>query len=70
MTQEQNGIKKPRKNTKGGQVWAVADEISYNLRRPADISEVLERCLSDGMKESTIKTNFNKWRKYWGLGKK
>jgi hypothetical protein len=66
---EQNGIKAPKPNTKGGQVWTAADEISFQLRRPAEVSEVLERCLNEGMKESTIITNFNKWCKYWGLGK-
>lgn len=64
---QQNGITRPKAETKTGRVWAIADAQSKNLGSPAPRKPVLEEAKSEGINPATAATQYGRWRKYHGL---
>lgn len=67
---EANGVTRPAVGTKTGNVWAAADKISKTAKRPAERSEVMAACVAEGIPEATIATQYQLWRKFFGIPKK
>lgn len=64
---EQNGIRRPKPNTETGKVWALADSISANLGQPTPIANLLADGQAQGLNDSTIRTQYNRWRVFHGI---
>lgn len=63
----QNGVRRPKPETLCGKVWAIADEVSNELKSAAPIATVLERGLAKGLNENNIKCEYAGWRKFHGV---
>lgn len=64
---EQNGMRRPRPDTKTGRIWAVLDERSTAEGRPVAISEVFADLVAAGNREATVRTQYAYWRKFHGI---
>lgn len=64
---ESNGVRRPKPETATGKVWALADAISAETGEPARIKPLLERGLAQGLNDATIKTQYARWRKHYGV---
>lgn len=64
-----NGVTRPADGTNTGKVWAHADKISAKNKRPATRAEVMEAAKADGINEATIATQYQAWRKFFGVPK-
>jgi len=63
----QNGVTRPAKGTKTGQVWDAADAISTSKNgQPATIAEVKEK-LAGSVNDATTRTQYSRWRNYHGI---
>lgn len=63
----QNGVTRPKENTKTGKVWEIADSISEENERPAYRKEVLAAAEEASIHPATAATQYGRWRKYHGL---
>lgn len=64
---EQNGIRRPKPDTKCGRAWAIADELSNELGQPTPIAQLLERATAEGLNEGNVKAEYARWRKFNGI---
>lgn len=64
---EQNGIRRPKPNTKCGRAWAIADELSQELGQPTPVAPLLERAVAEGLNEGNVKAEYARWRKFNGV---
>ena len=64
---EQNGIRRPKPETETGKVWALADNISASLGQPTPIANLLEQGQAAGLNDSTIRTQYARWRAFHGI---
>jgi membrane protein involved in colicin uptake len=64
---EQNGIRRPKPDTKCGKTWSIFDEISQRTGQPASINEALEISRSKGMNDGNTRAEYARWRKFFGL---
>lgn len=64
---EQNGIRRPKAETSCGRAWSIFDGISNAKGAPAAIREALEQGVSEGLNDTTIKTQYARWRKFHGI---
>lgn len=64
---EQNGIRRPKPDTKCGRAWAIADELSAKFGQPTPIKELLEAAEAEGLNEGNIKAEYARWRKFYGV---
>lgn len=64
-----NGVTRPADGTMTGKVWDHADRLSKVHKRPATRAEVMEAAKADGVNESTIATQYQAWRKFFGVPK-
>ena len=55
---------RPRSGTATGQVWDIADEITREKGRCAELSEVIERFSAKGGNRSTASTQYYKWKQH------
>jgi len=67
---EQNGIKRPKPGTLCGQVWEIADKISMENGRPAEVADVIAQAKADGLNEGNARIEFARWRKFHGIASK
>ena len=65
---EKNGVVRPY-NEKGttGRIWALADNISAAKNRPVIRGELIKAAKAEGIPESTVSTQYYRWRRYYGL---
>ena len=63
----QNGVTRPAADGKCGAAWEVFDAISAQKKAPATIKEALEIGRTRSLNESTIKTQYARWRKFHGI---
>lgn len=63
---EQNGVTRPKPGTTGDKIWSAADTISTKQKRPATVEEV-QTALGDSVNEASLRTGFQRWRKFNGL---
>ncbi len=64
---EQNGVTRPKPETLCGKAWATFDAISTKNGAPASIAEAKEHPSLAGMAEATIRTQYARWRKFYGV---
>lgn len=64
---EQNGIRRPKPDTACGKVWAIADQLSSELKQPVPIKNLLEECAKHQMNENNVKAEYARWRKFFGI---
>lgn len=63
----QNGITRPAPETKCGQIWAAADEITATTHQAASIAALRLHSATQGINEHTIRTQYARWRQYNGV---
>lgn len=61
---EKNGVTRPKAGTATGNVWAIADDLSAKLKRPATRAEVMEKAVEAQINEATVATQYQRWRVY------
>jgi hypothetical protein len=64
---EQNGIRRPKPNTKCGRAWQIADDLSAQFGQPTPIAELLEAAKAEGLNEGNVKAEYARWRKFHGV---
>lgn len=63
----QNDIRRPKAETRCGQIWNIVDKISAQMGQPAPVKYVLAEGVENGFDENTIKTQYARWRKFNGV---
>jgi hypothetical protein len=63
----QNGITRPKPETKCARIWQLADEISTELKQPTPISYLEKRAKEEGFNEATIRTQYARWKTFNGV---
>ena len=66
---EQNGVKRPSAGGKCAAVWDIADNLSAEQKKPAEIAEIMEVAKVQGLNENNVRVEFAQWRKFNGLVK-
>lgn len=64
---EQNGVTQPREGSKTRRVWDIATEIGEEAGRAPTAAEVLERAEAEGLNKATVQTQYNRFRRFYGL---
>lgn len=64
---EQNGVRRPGPDGLCGQVWALADKLSTELKQAVPIANLLEAGTAAGLNASNIRTEYARWKKFHGL---
>lgn len=64
-----NGVTRPSADSVTGSIWVAADNISAKKESPAARAEVFEALKPLNLNESTVATQYGKWRRYYGLKK-
>lgn len=64
---EQNGITEPRPGSKTRRVWDIATEIGEGKGAPPTLAEVKEQAEAEGLNPSTVQTQYNRFRRFYGL---
>lgn len=64
---EMNGVRRPKPDTKCGQVWGIADKLSEKLGSPTPVAPVLEQAEAAGLNVSNAKAEYARWRKFHGI---
>jgi hypothetical protein len=65
--EEAHGVTRPADPlSKTGQVWAMADKLSAQAKRPIERKAVMD-ALKDTINVATIATQYGKWRHFNGL---
>jgi len=65
----QNGVTRPKAETKTGRVWEISDELSEGSGGPAARKDVMAAGEAEGLNTATIATQYGRWRKFHGLGR-
>jgi len=63
----QNGVTRPKPDSKTGHVWAIADALSAAKGSPVAISELLPEAKKAGLNEATTKTQYARWKDFHGI---
>ena len=64
---EANGIRRPKADGMCGKAWTIFDEVSRKNGAPASIGETLPIATSQGINEATVRTQYARWRKFFGI---
>ena len=64
---EQNGVRRPKDGTETGKVWKLADELSAQFGQPTPIANLLDVGQKQGLNDSTIRTQYARWRTFHGI---
>lgn len=64
---EQNGVRRPKAEGLCGRAWAMFDEVSKANGSPASIGETLPKATAAGINEATVRTQYARWRKFYGV---
>lgn len=62
-----NGITEPRPGSKTRRVWDIANEVGAATGAPPQLAAVKERAQAEGLNDATIQTQYNRFRKFYGL---
>lgn len=63
----QNEVRRPKAEGACGRVWANADTLSAQMGQPVPIANLSALCQSQGINDSTIRTQYALWRKFNGV---
>ena len=64
---EQNGIRQPKPGTSCAQIWDRANTMSGELGAAVAVGDLMTVLVAEGYNESTIKTQYARWRKFHGV---
>ena len=64
---EQNGVRRPKPNTKTGTVWDMADRMSLERQAPVAIGDLHPVLKAMGLNDHTIRTQYAHWRTFNGV---
>lgn len=64
---EQNGVRRPKAETKCGQAWSIFDKVSQKNGSPASIGESMEIAKAQGLNEANVRAEYASWRKFNGV---
>ena len=67
--ERKNGMLRPKDESKGGRVWAIADKLSKKAGEPAARKDVMA-ALPDDISVGCAGGYFQDWRRFHGLVKK
>lgn len=59
-----NGVTRPKDDSKTGLVWKIADELSKAKQGPVAISELAPECAKAGLNDATTRTQYARWKIY------
>lgn len=62
-----NGITEPREGSKTRRIWDIANEIGVETGQPPTLADVKVRAEAEGLNAATIQTQYNRFRKFYGL---
>jgi len=65
--EERNGVTRPKAGTACGRIWTVADEMSASLGGPVACADLLAKLTAQGYVEATVRTQYARWRKFYGV---
>lgn len=63
----QNNVRQRSPESKGGQIWAVCNELSAAANAPTHVQPVLEKCATLGMNPTNVRCEYAAWKKFHGL---
>lgn len=63
----QNAVRRPKPDTLCGQLWAIYDNMSGEKGSPVAIGDAMDVAESQGFNDATIRTQYARWRKYYGI---
>lgn len=63
----QNEVRRPKPEGACGKVWVTADRLSAAMGQPVPIANLSADCQSQGINDSTIRTQYALWRKFNGV---
>lgn len=63
----QNGITRPRPDTRCARIWAIADELSAKFGQPTPISELAPVASAENINDATTRTQYARWKQYNGV---
>ena len=64
---EQNGVRRPKPDTRCGRAWEIFDSISNSNGSPISIGEALKIARERGLNEGNVRAEFYQWRKFHGI---
>lgn len=67
--ESRNGVSRPAAGSKTAEVWAIADRISAEKKRPALREEVMEAGEAAKLNRGTIATQYARWTEFFGVTK-
>lgn len=63
----QNGVTRPRPETKCGQVWGIADKMSAEKKSPVAVADLLVETDKLGLNQGNVRCEYAAWRKFHGV---
>lgn len=63
----QNDVRRPKPGTLCGQLWQIYDTMSGEKGSPVAIGDAMDVAQSKGFNDATIRTQYARWRKYYGI---
>lgn len=63
----QHGVTRPKADTICGRAWAIYDALSAAKGSAASIAEAKTNPVIVGMAEATVRTQYARWRKFYGV---
>lgn len=67
--ESRNGVSRPAAGSKTAEVWAIADRISAEKKRPALREEVMAAGEAAKLNRGTIATQYARWTEFFGVTK-
>lgn len=67
--ESRNGVSRPAAGSKTAEVWAIADRISTEKKRPALREEVMAAGEAAKLNRGTIATQYARWTEFFGVTK-
>lgn len=64
---KQNDVVRPKSGTACAKLWDIFDSLSANSGAPTPIAAALELARSQGINDSTTRTQYARWRKFNGV---
>lgn len=63
---EQNGVRRPKPETKCGKVWQLIETIGQQMGQVPPIAYVMQYGQQQGFDDNTLKTQYARWKKFNG----
>lgn len=64
---EQNGVRRPKTDTKCGKVWTLIETIGEQMGQTPPVAYVMQHGKAQGFDDNTLKTQYARWKKFNGI---